>query len=58
MVNNNDWRSFGELFEDYIYGNNTGAVWAEVMRRLQKAGALPGEGWCTDEKRRNDFGRM
>ena len=20
--------------------------------------ALPGEGWCTDEKRRNDFGRM
>ena len=35
-----------------------GAVRAEVMRRLQKAGALPGEGWCTDEKRRNDFGRM
>ena len=28
------------------------------MRRLQKAGALLGEGWCTDEKRRNDFGRM
>jgi len=23
MVDNNDWRSFGELFEDYIYGNNT-----------------------------------
>lgn len=35
-----------------------GAVRAEVLRRLQKAGALPGEGWCTDEKRRNDFGRM
>lgn len=35
-----------------------GAVRAEVMRRLQKAGALPGEGWCTDEKRRNDFGRV
>ena len=34
------------------------AVRAEVTRRLQKAGALPGEGWCTDEKRRNDFGRM
>lgn len=24
MLNNNDWRSFGELFEDYVYGNNTG----------------------------------
>lgn len=35
-----------------------GAVRDEVLRRLQKAGALPGEGWCTDEKRRNDFGRM
>lgn len=35
-----------------------GAVRSEVTRRLQKAGALPGEGWCTDEKRRNDFGRM
>ena len=34
------------------------AVRAEVTRRLQKAGALPGEGWCTDEKRRNDFGRV
>ena len=29
-----------------------------TMRRLQKAGALPGEGWCTDEKRRNDVGRV
>ena len=36
----------------------SGAVRAEVLRRLQKAGALPGEGWCTDEKRRNDFGCM
>ena len=35
-----------------------GAVRDEVLRRLQKAGALLGEGWCTDEKRRNDFGRM
>lgn len=24
MVNNNDWQSFGELFEDYISDNNTG----------------------------------
>lgn len=43
MVNNNEWQSFGDLFEDYISDNNTGAVLAEVMRRLQKAGALPGK---------------
>ena len=40
------------------FRTRSGAVRAEVMRRLQKSGALPGEGWCTDEKRRNDFGRM
>ena len=40
------------------FRTRSGAVRAEVMRRLQKTGALPGEGWCTDEKRRNDFGRM
>lgn len=38
------------------FRTRSGAVRAEVMRRLQKAGALPGEGWCTYEKRRNDFG--
>lgn len=40
------------------FRTRSGAVRAEVTRRLKKAGALPGEGWCTDEKRRNDFGRM
>ena len=44
--------------QDAAFRTRSGAVRAEVMRRLQKAGALPGEGWCTDEKRRNDFGRM
>ena len=24
MVNNNEWQSFGDLFEDYISDNNTG----------------------------------
>lgn len=24
MLNNNEWQSFGDLFEDYVYGNNTG----------------------------------
>ena len=43
---------------DAAFRVRAGAVRAEVLRRLQKAGALPGEGWCTDEKRRNDFGRM
>ena len=44
--------------QDAAFRVRSGAVRAEVMRRLQKTGALPGEGWCTDEKRRNDFGRM
>ena len=44
--------------QDAAFRTRSGAVCAEVMRRLQRAGALPGEGWCTDEKRRNDFGRM
>lgn len=44
--------------QDAAFRTRSNAVRAEVMRRLQKAGALPGEGWCTDEKRRNDFGRM
>ena len=44
--------------QDAAFRVRAGAVRAEVLRRLQKAGALPGEGWCTDEKRRNDFGRM
>ena len=30
--------------QDAAFRMRSGAVWAEVMRRLQKAGALPGEG--------------
>lgn len=30
--------------QDAAFRTRSGAVWAEVMRRLQKAGALPGEG--------------
>ena len=47
-----------EIAQAAAFRTRSGAVRAEVMRRLQKAGALPGEEWCTDEKRRNDFGRM
>ena len=30
--------------QDAAFRTRSGAVWAEVTRRLQKAGALPGEG--------------
>ena len=29
--------------QDAAFRTRSGAVWAEVMRRLQKAGALPGK---------------
>lgn len=58
----NDNKDFMQQVEraaqDAAFRVRAGAVRDEVMRRLQKAGALPGEGWCTDEKRRNDFGRV
>lgn len=34
MLNNNDWRSFGELFEDYVYGNNTGVCIKTGINRV------------------------